>query len=199
MNGQDSTFSDAEIRRALRSWLRVKHAAEADTVVIEELGVCRGQARIDLAVVNGRFHGYEIKSDRDSLRRLGTQVDMYGKVLDLATIVVGDRHFTETLNAVPHWWGVLRFESGPKGPQFKTVRPGWNNPRVDPRSLVELLWLDDAIALLTRRNVARGVRRKPRRIVWDRVCEHFEMHEIAASVRAQLKARAARKDLSSPS
>ena len=194
MNRQDSTFCDADIRRALRSWLRVKHAAEADSVVIEELGVCRGKVRIDLAVINGRFHGYEIKSDRDSLRRLDAQIDMYGKVLDRATIVVGDRHFTEILNIVPRWWGVLRFESGPNGPQFKTVRPGRNNPRVDPRSLVELLWLDDAITLLTRRDVARGVRGKPRRIVWDRVCEHFKMHEIAASVRAQLKARAALQD-----
>ena len=199
MTRQDSTFCDAQIRRALHSWLLVKHAAEADTVVIDELGVCRGQARIDVAVVNGRFHGYEIKSDRDSLRRLDGQVDMYSKVLDRATIVVGNRHFAETLSAVPRWWGVLRFESGPNGPRFKAVRPGRNNPRRDPRSLVELVWLDDAIALLTQRNAARGVRGKPRRIVWDRVCEHFETHEIAASVRAQLKARAAHKGHSSPS
>ena len=190
MNRQDSTFRDADIRQALRSWLLVKHAAEADTVVIEELGVCRGQVRIDLAVVNRRFHGYEIKSDRDSLRRLDGQVDMYSKVVDRATIVVGDRHFTETLNTVPRWWGVLRFESGPKGPRFKTVRRGRNNPRRDPRSLVELLWLDDAITLLTRRNLARGVRGKPRRIVWNRVCEHFKVQEIAETVRAQLKVRA---------
>ena len=118
---------------------------------------------------------------------------MYSKVLDKATIVVGDRHLTETLNTVPRWWGVVRFESGPKGPRFKTVRRGQKNPRRDARSLVELLWLDDAVALLTRRGVARGVRGKPRRIVWDKVCEHFEVHEIAASVRARLKARAAQQ------
>ena len=199
MSKQDGTFGDAEIRRALRSRLLVKHADEADTVVIEELGVCRGQVRIDLAVVNGLFHGYEIKSDRDSLRRLDGQFDLYSKVLDRATIVVGDRHLTETSNIVPRWWGVLLVESGLKGPRFKTVRRGRNNPRRDPRSLVELLWLDDAIALLTRRDVARGVRGKPRRMVWDRVCEHFGVHEIAASVRAQLKARAARQVPASPS
>ena len=197
MNKQDTAFREAEIRRALRLWLLAKHAAEADTFVFEELGVCRGQGRIDLALVNGSFHGYEIKSDRDNLRRLDGQVDMYSRVLDRATVVVGDRHLTETLNAVPHWWGVLRFESGPKGPRFKTVRRGRSNPQRDPRSLVELLWLDDAIKLLTRRDVARGVRGKPRRMVWDRVCEHFKVDEIAASVRAQLKARAAQQVASS--
>ena len=35
---------------------------------VEELGVCRGRVRVDVAVVNGTLHGYEIKSDRDSLR-----------------------------------------------------------------------------------------------------------------------------------
>lgn len=42
MNRQNSTFCEAEIRRALSSWLLVEHA-ESDTVVIKELGVCRGQ------------------------------------------------------------------------------------------------------------------------------------------------------------
>ena len=60
-----------------------------------------------------------------------------------------------------------------------------------PRALVELLWLNDAITLLEERNCARGVRGKPRRIVWDWVCEHFGVDEIAAFVRAKLKARVA--------
>jgi hypothetical protein len=55
--------------------------------------------------------------------------------------------------------------------------------------LVELLWFDDAIGLLEGRDVARGVRGKPRRFVWDRVCEHFSVDEIASAVRTQLKAR----------
>jgi hypothetical protein len=191
MRKEDGTFGAADIRRALRSRLLVKHANEPDTVFIEELGVCRGQVRIDLAVVNGLFHGYEIKSDRDSLRRFDGQVELYSKVLDRATIVVGNSHLTETLNIVPRWWGVLLIDSGRKGPRFRTVRRGQNNPRKDPRALVELLWLDDAIALLALRDAARGVRGKPRRVVWDRVCEHFKVQEIAATVRARLKAKAA--------
>ena len=190
MHKEDGAFGDAEIRRALLSLLAVKHAGEADTVVIEELALCHGQVRIDLMVVNSLLHGYEIKSNRDSLRRLDGQVDLYSKVLDRATIVVGNRHLLETLNRVPRWWGVLLVESGTKPPRFKTMRRGRNNPRRDPRSLVELLWLDDAIALLAQRDAARGVRGKPRRIVWDRVCDHFKVHEIAATVRAQLRARA---------
>lgn len=190
MARSDVTLGDAGIRPALRAHLVVDHG-DGETKVIEELGVCRGQVRIDLAVVNGVLHGYEIKSDRDSLRRLGGQIELYSKVLDYATLVVGDRHLAEALNAVPCWWGVLRVHANQDGPKFKAVRRGRKNLHRDPRSLVELLWLDDAIALLAQRDAARGVRGKPRRIVWDRVCEHFELDEIAAAVRAHLKARAA--------
>jgi hypothetical protein len=159
-------------------------------VVIEELGVCRGQVRIDLAVVNGVFHGYEIKSDRDSLRRLNRQVELYSKVLDYVTLVAGNRHLAEALDAVPSWWGVLRVCSNQNGPRFDVLREEQKNPHRDPRCLVELLWLDDAIALLAQRDAARGVRGKPRRTVWDRVCEQFELEEIAEVVRGHLKTRA---------
>ena len=193
MNKPDNNMlSDEDIRPALRSHLLAKHSREVETVVLEELGICCGQVRVDLAVVNGMIHGYEIKSDRDSLRRLGTQVDLYSRVLDQATLVVGDRHLSEAMEFVPFWWGILRVEPASRSPRFKTVRRGTRNPQRDPRSLVELLWLDDAIALLEQYNAARGVRGKPRRIVWDRICEHFDVDEIAAVVRGHLKARAER-------
>jgi hypothetical protein len=168
----------------------VKHAREADTIVLEELGVCRGKVRVDLAVVNGLLHGYEIKSDRDSLRRLVAQVELYSRVLDRATLVVGERHLPEAMEMVPIWWGIIRIEPMLSIPRFRTVRRGRRNPGQDPRSLVELLWLDDAVALLKQRNAVRGVKGKPRRVVWDRVCEHFDLDEIGTAVRAHLKARA---------
>jgi hypothetical protein len=184
-------LGEPAIRSALRSRLLGENADDPDTVLIEELGLCRGQVRIDVAVVNGLLHGYEIKSDRDSLRRLGNQVDAYGKVLDQATLVVGDRFLGEVFDLVPAWWGVLHVRPTDGEPQFKVVRRPCKNPQRDPRALVELLWFDHAIALLEERSAARGVRGKPRRIVWDRVCDHFGVDEIAAAVRARLRARVA--------
>ncbi len=191
MNRMEVVFGDAEIRSALRSRLHIEHGGDADTVIMEELGFCRGQVRIDLAVVNGFLHGYEIKSDRDSLRRLGVQIDYFSKVLDRATLVAGERHIEKTIDMVPGWWEILRVETGLVGPQFRIVQQGSGNPNRDPRLLVELIWLDDAVELLEQRGAARGVRGKPRRVVWDRVCECFELEEIAKTVRDHLKARSA--------
>ena len=186
-------LGDAEIRFVLRSRLSQKHANKSRTVFIEELGLCRGQVRVDLSVVNGLLHGYEIKSDRDSLRRLNNQVELYGKVFDRATLVVGERHLAEALDNVPAWWGILLAHRSANKLQIKTVRSPRSNPKKDPRALVELLWLDDALALLEERDAARGYRGKARWIVWDRVCELCSLNEIAKAVRTQLKARAKKR------
>jgi hypothetical protein len=187
----DRSFSDADIRSALRFRLLKQYRDDPGTIVLEELGFCRGQARIDIAVVNGLLHGYEIKSERDSLRRLNAQLDFYGRVLDRATLVVSERHLDKAVEMIPGWWGVLRVEVGPTGPRFRTLRRERKNPDRNPRALVELIWLEDALALLEKRGVARGFRGKPRRMVWDRICEHFKVDEIAETVRNSLKARAA--------
>lgn len=181
--------TDADIRAALKTKLGVTHANQADTVVLDELGVCCGEVRVDVAVVNGKFHGYEIKSDRDSLRRLARQVDLYGKVLDRATLVAGDRHLDSALRILPDWWGVLRVESARNRLRFKTVRRPRNNPARDARVLAEFLWLDDALRLLEQHGLDRGVRSKPRRMVWDRISESLAIDVIAAAVRDHLKAR----------
>ena len=112
-------------------------------------------------------------------------------IRDRATLVVGERHLREAAEMLPAWWGILRVDTSSTGPRFRTLRRGRENPDQDPRSLVELIWLDEAVALLEQRDAARGVRGKPRRVVWDRLCEHFALEEIAETVRCRLKARVA--------
>jgi hypothetical protein len=169
-------------------------------VILDELGVCRGQVRVDLAVVNGSLQGYEIKSDRDSLRRLGRQAEIYSRVFDRVTLVVGACHLSAALEIVPSWWGVLWVEPRQGARiRFRTRRRGRTNRGLDARCLAELLFLDDSLSMLAQRGAARGVRGKPRRVVWDRLCDHFSVGEIAGAVRAHLKARGAHPDRRSPS
>lgn len=191
----DRPIADPEIRAVLKSRLQTKHALEPDTVVVEELGLCQGQVRVDMAVVNGVLHGYEIKSDCDTLRRLPNQVVAYGKVLDRATLVVGVRHLNEAIGQVPTWWGVMKAEATAKGLRLKEVRPGRKNPSRDPRMMAELLWRDEALALLKERDAVQGLLTKPRHHAWDRVAEIYDVNEIGDAVRARLKARAMQPEL----
>jgi hypothetical protein len=182
------TLGDAELRSLLRAKLQGELARDPTAVLIEELGLCRHEVRLDLALVNGHFHGYEIKSDKDSLRRLGHQVAVYCQVLDRATLVTGRKFLEDALEELPDWWEILTVRLG-KGSGLQRVRAGRPNPARAPRRLVELLWLDAALELLERRNAAKGFRGSPRDLVWDRVCEHYNVDEIAAAVRVHLKCR----------
>ena len=73
---------DIDIRRRLRADERL-HPWDSNTRIVEELGLCQGVARVDLAVVNGTIHGYEIKSERDTLTRLSGQAEIYNHIIRL--------------------------------------------------------------------------------------------------------------------
>ena len=190
MNGVTETLTAEILRATLRSRLASQHYKETDTVFIDELGVCQGSAKIDIAVVNGQLHGYEIKSDRDSLRRLSSQAVLYSKVFDRVTLVCGERHVSHALDSIPAWWGVLRLAVTTKGPLFKFVRRGRKNPNREIRALTEFLWREEALALLEQRQPLHGLRSKRRADLWGRICELFTLEEVASAVRAHLKATA---------
>src|SRR5437870_5424523 len=95
---------DADVRRALLDDLRAKYDGDPDTRIIPELGLCQGDVRIDVAVVNGSLNGYEIKSDADTLDRLPAQQEAYSKILDTVMAVAGGRHLEAVAAMVPDWW-----------------------------------------------------------------------------------------------
>src|SRR5438552_16067464 len=153
-------MTDSEIRRSLhRKLLRAHHAAR-DTLVIDELGLKNGCCRADIAVVNGRLVGYEIKSDRDSLARLKKQILFYDSVFDSVTIVVGRRHRAVISRRVPRHWGVVLATAGKRGAiHFETKRRPSANPRVDLLSVVQLLWRAEALNMVRQLNSSPKVLR----------------------------------------
>ena len=185
--------SDLDLRTLVKARLAPILQNTSAVVLIEELGLCRGQARVDLALVNGRLHGFEIKSDQDSLRRLPAQAKIYATVLERATLVTTVRHVDRALGILPRWWEVLVAKvTGLGHLTLNRVRRGRLNPDVDPRAMAELLWYEDAISLLRAHGAQRGVLRKPRSVVWDRICDRLQDREIRSAVLDALKARRAR-------
>src|SRR5690348_7019228 len=94
-------MNDNEIRRNLHKKILSRHHASSKTLVIDELGLMHGAFRADIAVVNGRLTGYEIKSNADSLARLKIQTTAYNAVFDRVAIVVGERHRKAIASRVP--------------------------------------------------------------------------------------------------
>lgn len=125
-------MNDPEVRHALKRTVLSRYVRDPQSLVLDELGLRHGAARVDLAVVNGMIHGFEIKADRDTLYRLPSQASIYSSVLDRVTLVASSRHMKPALGLVPDWWGVIRIIAGPRGGiRFKSERRPRDNPRPD--------------------------------------------------------------------
>ena len=179
---------DKDIRSALRRKLEDDPLHRGATL-IEELGLLQGDSRIDLAVLNGSLEGYEIKSARDTLKRLDLQIPAYNLVMDYVSIVVSPNHLDSTQALLPEWWGVYLAQY--QGPQLviEEVKQPQENPKVDPNAVVQLLWRDEALDELRRRGQAQGVTKKPRKQVWDRLVQCTTLDELKNVVRETLKSR----------
>ncbi len=179
---------DADVRRILKQSLGLRYGAEPNTVVVEELGLCRGAVRADLAVVNGLLRGYEIKSDRDTLGRLSQQAQIYSRVFDMVTIVVAERHVDDAVTIIPNWWGVEVVTAEKERCQLVCFRDGAPNPSVDAMSVAQLLWRDEVIALLTKLGMPDATR-QPRRVLWAALANSMSLDSLRGQVRGVLKTR----------
>jgi hypothetical protein len=187
---------DRHVRYALDLRLREEFASDATAVIIHELGLSQGHVRIDIAVVNGTLNGYEIKSPADNLQRLPAQQLVYNQVLETVTLVADEQHLDHAVDSVPDWWGLSHIQGVHGEIVITSRRRPMPNPAVDPSAQVQLLWRDEALAILRTHRLERGLAGKPRRHLWQRLVEAFGPEQVSALVRETLKARGGWRQLS---
>lgn len=117
------------------------------TIIVPEMNILNGYVRIDIAVINGSFHGYEIKSDMDTLLRLPRQSEYYSKVFDEMVLVTTEKYADKVECIIPSWWGIKYYN---KYGELKTMKSEKHNNNVDLFSRLTLLWKDELIELLCR-------------------------------------------------
>lgn len=184
---------DVDVRRALHQDLGARYDP-SDTLIVDEFGICNGASRVDVAVVNGKLTGYEIKSAVDRLDRLSGQVEVYGQVLDEVTLVAAEGHLDEATELVPAWWGIVEARGDRTEVSLRCLRPAEPNPDPDTFALARLLWRDEALEVLESYELADGVRSKPRRFLWRRLAESLDHECLAEAVRAAIKTRSGWRD-----
>lgn len=180
---------DKEIRVALRTGLQQKYLGEADTAVIDELAICGGRNRIDLALVNGVLHGFELKSDYDSLSRLAEQAKGYGTVCDRVTLVVGERHIRRAVELIPDWWGLILVRRSNNRPVLRNLKYSQANPLIDPFSVARLLRRTEAEALLLKQGRGASDCRTSRRQLCEILAKTVELGILREHVRNCIRER----------
>jgi hypothetical protein len=130
---------------------------DAETFVVDELGLKNGEIRADIAVLNGKLVGYEIKTENDTLTRLPSQVEAYSEVFDKAFIIVSPNHLDKAVDSIPDWWGIYTITSTENDNySFPCIRKAKLNKKQSSFSLAQLLWKAEALEVanvLLRHNI----------------------------------------------
>ena len=175
---------DFEIRQFLHLNLKTDIRKTFDEVELN-----RGSARIDILAIDDCMHGFEIKSDHDTLNRLEHQIKIYNMVFDKVTLVVGEKYLNKAKLIIPDWWGIILAEDTGNEIKLVEIKNPEINSKVNPRILVQLLWRDELKKLLKDRNSLRGFSSKNKNILGKRLIQVLSIDDLKLSVRETLKNR----------
>lgn len=182
-----AALRDADIRSALSPWLQERHAQEVGTKIVHELKMPRPSARIDMAVLNGELSGFEIKSDVDSLQRLGRQITAFSAVFDRVSVVTTTRYLRAIETTIPSWWGLILVARSREGlSEFHTIQGSIQNPTFDSRAFIWLLSFKEIRISFPKHQTSTKIRRNQ---LIDDIVENYSDLDVHDAVLGTLKQR----------
>jgi hypothetical protein len=175
---------DQDIREALKNLLRRQDNTAA---IIDELPLMRGRGRADLAFVNGELWGFEIKSEGDSLIRLGVQQVNYENVFEFNTLVAVRKHLRLARRRIPKIWGIIEAKRVNGKIELLQRRQAQRNHSINNSALARLLWKNEC------RYILRGAQvythpQTPVIELWNLV-QSLNSEHLCTEVREALKRR----------
>lgn len=181
-------MNDPAIRQLLKETELTHFFNDPNSKVVEELSLPVAKARIDIAIVNGSFHGYEIKSASDTLQRLPSQIEAYTKVFDYLSVVTENKYHEKILNCVPSWVGILVCSEQNGDMSIKTLRKPKLNKQKQGFFLAKLLWREELIDCLTEYQIS--FRKKDRNwLLCEALSSNLDVNAVSFIVRDKLKKR----------
>lgn len=191
MHSAHAPITEAELRAFVRESLSAR-TSKPGVYMFEELGIERGAARVDLALVADGLEAFELKSDLDNFGRLHNQIHAYNRVFDRITIVTGETLGGAAMEVLPRWWGiwtVRRLKNGKLA--LRKLREAAENPRQDIQSLATLLWRDEAAQLLLDETGEDPPKRASRAQLCESIAERVQLSSLRRHVARRLVGRLA--------
>lgn len=169
-----------------------RHNLRTATVLSE---VRARASKADLVILNGTATAYEIKSERDSLGRLTSQLSDYRSVFASVTVVTSPFQTDAVLRLAPDDVGVLALSPRLR---LQVVRETQDVPeRINPTALLETLRSSEAAQVLE--GIGIEAPDVPNTRLWAELRKLFadldpvEVHQHAVSVLKRSRSRAAQE------
>lgn len=182
-----SASHDHQLRAVLKAHLAPR-VGERD-LLVDELLLAWGVVRADVALVNGTLEAFEIKASRDTLKRLPAQIEAYNAIFEFAWLVTTTGHLSEARALLPKWWGILVAKDGEAGCSLVQARGAKPNKSRRGEHLVRLLWRDEVMAKLDELGLSKGLKGKPKIVLFEHLAAALPVQELGAYVRSCMKAR----------
>lgn len=184
-------MNDQAIRFRLLEDLNIKYPNDSKekNLIVNEMAVCRGAARVDVAVVNGVLHGYEIKSSEDTLVRLKNQLNVYEKCFDYISVVTTEKHLSKLSSVCPISVGISEAFMDNGVVKIVQLRKPTINKKVEAISVLELTWKDEAIWLANEIGLKIKLANRTKKYIYETIAERVNLAIIQKYVRTILKQR----------
>lgn len=143
------------------------------------------------------MHGYEIKSEVDSLIRLESQVHYYSQVFKRCTLVVTEKHEEKALAMIPDWWGVIialpdgfdeYSEPSTDILLLQTREPKENPASLSPYALTQLLWRNELVDLVKTKEI-EVLKSASKRVLRTAISKQLSIKELERIVITYLAER----------
>lgn len=119
----------------INSFIKHKYCT-SDTVILNEFGT--GRSIADIAMFNGTSKAFEIKSERDSDKRLLNQLNDYQSLFEECFVVVPVELHEKYLSIIDEHVGLIALEHSDSGSiKLHQVRPAQKNETVDVDILMQ--------------------------------------------------------------
>lgn len=185
---KSAPITEAAIRSTLVERLRTQCAP--GHVLIEELGIENGAARVDLAVAGELLEGFEIKSDLDTLDRLARQMHAYHRVFDTVTLVTTATYLDQAEQLLPRWWGLWEAHcKTDESVEIRVRRSASPHTYQDAQSIAALLWRDEAYEFLVEKSGPVVKTRAPRHAIYEALARQLPVEQIRERVIDTLRIR----------
>jgi hypothetical protein len=184
-------MNDPKIREHFKKMYlsKVGKDAERDIIIVDELGIMRGDSIADLAAITPHsLECYEIKSGEDTLYRLPKQMENYNQVFDYITLITEEKYLTKVEELVSPFWGIILAKDLGETVHFTQHRNPTPNLQVDKRKVSELLWKNEMYQILHKLGV-RGISTLSRPKLWDLLCQKLELPALRTEVFINLRRR----------
>jgi hypothetical protein len=181
----DHKMSGDQIRAEIRARLPRLLRKSIGVRVIDELEICSGKARADMAIISDLLIGVEIKGPKDRLDRLPKQIEHYSKCFDQVILVVDESLSVDAASLIPQWWGIVQVSIRDGNNNFKLVRRPLQNQFVDVEMILALLWRPEIEVLFSQETgsppPSRASKRRLREILLDNQ-SHIELKSAGIEI-----------------